>query len=434
MGVRLRRGDSGDVGYREALDRLFQRTAGAVRPGLDRTRALLARLGDPHERVPVFHVAGTNGKGSVVASLTAALRWRGYRVGTYTSPHLLDFRERIVVDGRGIDPRAVTEFLDRHDSLITELDATFFEVTTVMAFDWFARERVQVAVVEVGLGGLLDSTNVVHPVCAGVVSVGIDHTEYLGESLQAIAREKGGIFKRGVPAVIGPVSPEVEAVLVSTAREAHSAPIVDARHWMLDEGDIRLGERGTTFTAAGGTEVTTPLIGEHQAFNTAVALSMLDAAGAMYRVTADMATEALAAVRLPGRFHHHGHYLFDVAHNPAGARALAQTLEVAHVARPLAAVVAVLSDKDWRGMLAALAPHVDRLVLTSAPSAPAGRVWDVGAAAAWARTQGWVVEEAPDFDEALRRARSDSATMLVTGSFHTVGDAMLRLQVDPLDG
>jgi dihydrofolate synthase/folylpolyglutamate synthase len=402
-----------------------------VRPGLHRTLALLSHLGDPHLRVPVLHVAGTNGKGSVVAMLASALRWRGLRVGTYTSPHLVDFRERVVVDGTGIEPDEVVRFLSDHDAIIRELDATFFEVTTALAFDWFVRSSVDVAVVEVGLGGLLDSTNVVHPEAAAVVSVDIDHVEYLGESIGAIAREKGGIFKPGVPAIIGPTGEEATEALERSAREAGASDIIHAGQ-LVSEGSVRITANGTCFHTPNGTEICTPLVGEHQAGNAAVALATLNAAGGAFEVDAEEASAAFAGVRLPGRFHRHDKWLFDVAHNPAGARVLARTMTSAGVTDPVVALVAVLSDKDWHGIVEALAPHVSRFVFTEAPSAPAGRVWDARGAAWWARDRGWNAEHVEDFEEALEAAGRDAGMVLVTGSFHTVGDAMLRLQVDPL--
>src|SRR4051812_13769595 len=189
--------------YQRALDFLFARTTGGVRFGLDRTVALLQALGNPHLAVPCFHVAGTNGKGSTVASIAAMLKYKGMRVATYTSPHLIDFRERIVVGGVPIGEDDVVRFIRDHVALIERLGATFFEATTAMAFDYIARSGADVSVIETGLGGRLDSTNVVDPLAAVVTSIGLDHTDLLGDTVEKIAQEKAGIFKRGRPAVIG---------------------------------------------------------------------------------------------------------------------------------------------------------------------------------------------------------------------------------------
>lgn len=434
MGVDLStRADHG--AYREALEYLFARTTGGVRPGLERTAALLALLGDPHRRVPVLHVAGTNGKGSTVATASAILRAQGLRVATYTSPHLVDFRERIVVGGAPIPEDAVTGFIERWTPDVERLGATFFEATTALAFDWFARAAADVALVEAGLGGRLDSTNVVMPLAAGVSTIGLDHVEILGDTIEAIAVEKAGIFKPGVPAVIGDTDPHVQGVLAREAERAGASRVVIAAE-SYRVHDIVVGA-GTQFTIdlpSGPRTLRTPLVGRHQAFNTAFALALLDAAAPRVRVAPSALGPALESVRLPGRFDRRGRYLFDVAHNDDGARVLVEALRAAEIRRPLAAVVCVLADKAWRPMLGRLAGVVDHLVLTEAPSAPPGRQWHLDEAVAHARALHIPVEGIAALDAALARAASVGETVLVTGSFHTVGDAMQCLQLDPLAG
>lgn len=424
--------------YRDALAYLFARTGGGSTYGLERTRALLAALGNPHRAVPAFHVAGTNGKGSTVAALVALLGAAGRRVAAYTSPHLVDFRERIVVDGAPIAADAVAAFVARWTPVAEQIGATFFEVTTAMAFDHFARVGADVAVIETGLGGRLDSTNVVEPVAAAVTSIGMDHTELLGDTLDAIAGEKAGIYKSRVPAVVGEWNAEVRGVLAEHARVRGAHPVrVVAEECAIR--DVVVGPDGTRFTLAApfapnGLALHTPLAGAYQARNIATALTVLDAAGAPYRPAWDAVNVGLARTRLAGRLHHVGRYLFDVAHNPDGARSLAAALPSLGVARPVHALVTVLADKDWRGILDALAPTVDRFVLSTAPTAPAGRVWSPAEAAAYATAHGWPAEVVDDFDAALARAGEGAGTVLVTGSFHTVGDAMARLQVNPMAG
>lgn len=422
--------------YDDALAYLFARTGASSKYGLERMRAFLATIGDPHRAVPVLHVAGTNGKGSTVATLDALLRATGRRVGRYTSPHLVDFRERVVVDGRPIAADDVVEFVARWTPAAESLGATFFEVTTALAFDAFARAAVDVAIIETGLGGRLDATNVVEPLVAAVTAIGFDHMELLGDTLPAIAGEKAGIFKAGAAAVVGELDPEIRALLAERARATGAGPVrVVAQETRVS--DVVVDASGTRFTLdgpLGRAALATPLIGRFQAQNVATALTILDAAGPEWRVSLDAAAAALPSVRLPGRFQRVGRHVFDVAHNPDGARVLAETLRATGAERPVAAVVAVLADKDWRGMLDALAPAVDRFVFTTAPTAPAGRVWHPEEALAHARSRGLAAELVPAFDEALARASTVGATVLVTGSFHTVGDAMARLQVDPLAG
>ncbi|HEU4630821.1 MAG TPA: Mur ligase family protein [Gemmatimonadaceae bacterium] len=404
-----------------------------MRLGLDHTRRLLAALGDPQAALRAVHIAGTNGKGSTTATVAALLAARGLRVGTYTSPHLIDFRERILVDGVPIAGDEVVEFVATWAEEIERIGATFFEATTAMALLHFARAAVDVAVIETGLGGRLDSTNVITPLVAVVTNIGLDHTEYLGDTVEAIAREKAGVFKPGVPAVIGERDPAVAAQLAAAAHAAGATPVRVLR----DEGwpeAIEVGDDGTTFTVRrGGTSrrVRTPLVGRHQAVNTAVALLTLDALGAPYALADAELDAALARVRVAGRFERDGRYVFDVAHNPDGAATLARTLAAVAPPRPVVALLAVLSDKDWRAIMTTLAPQVDRFVLTTAPSAPANRRWDPWAALAYAGAQGWPAEVEPDFARAIARAEDGAETVLVTGSFHTVGDVMARLPAAP---
>jgi dihydrofolate synthase/folylpolyglutamate synthase len=422
--------------YSSALDYLFARTTGAYKFGLERTHALLAELGDPHRRYPVIHIAGTNGKGSSVATADALLRARGLRVAKYTSPHLVDFRERIIVDGVPISEEEVAEFIDQWTPAVERLGASFFEATTALAFAHFARMGVDVALVETGLGGRLDSTNVVQPIAAGVTSIGFDHVEYLGTTLEKIAGEKAGIFKAGVPAVIGEPDAEVRAWLARDARAAGASPV----RLVVEESEstlFSLTSEGTRFRLrALGDErtVETPLIGRHQADNFAFTLALLDAAGGGFAVPLLEAAISVRSVRLPGRFQRVGNWIFDVAHNPDGARTLAESMGALADEQPVVVLLCVLADKDWRAMIDALAPIAARFVLTNAPTAPAGRAWPLAEAAAYATARGYAVKAEPDFDHALMFAETDGATVLVTGSFHTVGDAMARLQVSPLTG
>jgi dihydrofolate synthase/folylpolyglutamate synthase len=415
--------------YSEAIQALFARTTGSIKPGLERTEALLAKLGSPQRKLSAIHVAGTNGKGSVVATCEALLRARGLVVGRYTSPHLVDFRERVTVNGQPIFEEEVLEFLERWIPTAEEMGATFFEVTTALAFDWLAKREVDLAVIETGLGGRLDSTNVLTPRVATVTSIGLDHMDLLGDTLEAIAKEKAGIFKAGIPAVIGEPAPAIRELLAKCAKEAVATPVV-----ILEDAyaisDVQVSATGTSFTLNGQT-MTTPLLGVHQARNTATAIATLAAIGKEYLPPPGEISKALAGVFLPGRFERRGKVIFDVAHNPDGARSVAETIRAINPPSPRTALVAVLSDKDWRGIIRELAPAVDRFLFTNAPSAPAERRWDAAEARTFARAQGFEADLEPDMDAALALGQERSETLLITGSFHTVGDAMSRLQVSP---
>lgn len=414
-----------------SLEFLFARTTGGFKFGLDRTVDLLKALGDPHCAYPVLHVAGTNGKGSSLATAEALLIGRGLRVGKYTSPHLVDFRERILVDRVPIDAAHIVEFVQRWTPLVEKLGATFFEATTAMAFDAFARAHVDVALIETGLGGRLDSTNVVDPVAAGVTSIGWDHMEYLGHTLDAIAREKAGIFKQGRPAVIGDSSDAVRDVLVDNARQRGALPVLVTD--VVRVGDIDVGAGGTAveLTMRGErARLQTPLTGRHQAHNLAFTLALLDAAGPPYAFTLAQAAPLLSRVTLPGRFHRQGKYIFDVAHNADGARVLGETLRAVRPPPPVRALFCALKDKEWKDMLTNLSQRVDEFILTNAPTAPASRAWNLEEARSFLRHAGLKGDIVWTFDEALKRVE-DAGTVVVTGSFHTVGDAMARLHVSP---
>ena len=423
-----------NVGYREALDALFARTGSAWNLGLSRVQGFLERLSNPHLTYPVFHVAGTNGKGSTIASLEAILRGAGLRVGRYTSPHLVDFRERIVVDQVPMAPLAIVDFLREWDPEAAKLGTSFFEVTTCMALWYFALQRVDVALVEVGMGGRLDATNLVQPLAAAVTQIGFDHVEFLGKTLREIAGEKAGVFKPGAAAVIGEARDETLTVLSDQAERARASTILRVGR-DFNVSDVSVSASGTSFTHEFGTtreRLHTSLTGAFQANNSAVAIAMLRAAGGQWAKAAATANEHLGNAFIAGRFHRVAPYIFDVAHNPDGASTVAANIVRLKEDSPIVALVSVLGDKDWRGILMALAPVVDQFVLTDAPTAPKSRAWNLDDASAWAVEHKLAVKMERNFDAALALASVSGATVLITGSFHTVGDAMERLQVDPL--
>lgn len=408
--------------YAGALDFLFPRVT-TIKFGLDTTRALSAALGSPQARFASVHVGGTNGKGSTSTLVAEALRAEGYRVGLYTSPHLVSFRERVRVDGVAISEESVAQLTSTLEPEIRALDATFFEATTAIAFADFAARGVEIAVVEVGLGGRLDSTNVLEPLVTAVTKIDYDHQKFLGETLEAIAIEKAGIAKPGVPMIIGEERPEIVAVLRQAA-ERYIALREPRR-----EADLRLVPAGASWRGPLG------LRGPHQRRNAAVAAAILDALPSAWQVSDASRNAGFARSRVPGRCDVQGKWFFDVAHNPDGIRALAATLAEAPLAGPVHGLVAILGDKAWADMLDMLDTHLDRGVLTVAPTA-AGRRWDLEELVRWldaperASTRGkWTV--IPVFAEAVRAAEAGAGTVLVTGSFHTVGDVMAHLGMAP---
>jgi len=407
--------------YDEALKFLFPRTT-TIKFGLTTTRALLKSLGSPHEVMPSVHIGGTNGKGSVSTLVAAALREAGWRVGLYTSPHLISFRERIQVDGVPISEEAVAMWTARLLSPILERKATFFEATTALAFADFAARGVEIAVVEVGLGGRLDSTNVVRPLASGVTKIERDHMKYLGDTLELIACEKAGIAKPGVPFVIGETDPTLVEVLRREARRAVGR--ADSRI----RADIRVLPPDYEWRGP------LSLAGPHQRRNAAVAQGILTALPSPYRPTATQIERAFGLARIAGRLDKRGRWLFDVAHNPDGMRSLVRALAALRPSRPLHALVSILGDKEWPEMLVQLDQVIDRGVLTIAPTA-AGRGWDIEWLRRWLKDPDRPPAHAewtliPDFTEAIETVQEGAGTVLVTGSFHTVGDVMSALKMD----
>jgi dihydrofolate synthase / folylpolyglutamate synthase len=385
--------------------------------GLGRVRAALAGLGDPHEAVPVVHVAGTNGKGSVSAMIESIARAAGLSTGLYTSPHLCRFAERIRLDG---EPISDERFASALRAVIERCppDLTFFESFTVAAFVAFREAAVDLAVVEVGLGGRLDATNVVSaPVATAITSIALDHTELLGGSLELIAAEKAGILKRGAPVAIGPLEPEALAVVKRVARDVGAGPVV--RCEALPAG-AHVG-----------------LSGPHQRQNAGVAAAVAHALAARWPAMPPAIGAGLARVAWPGRFERLERdgvmLVLDCAHNPHGAEALVRAV---HDAWPqwdpdrATLVFGALADKDYCAMLRLLAPLAARRIYTS----PQGRA--PASADELARIMpGAHVEPAA---EAVRRAIAASREgerVVVAGSMYLIGEvraALLGIEADPL--
>lgn len=422
--------------YQELIEELFPRLTGGIRWGTGRTERLLASVDDPHRRFRAVHVGGTNGKGSVSAMLASILGGVHPRVGLYTSPHLCSFRERIQIGGVPVSEAALERAAGRLWSAIQREGASFFEATTAIAFEAFAQAAVPIAVIEVGLGGRLDATNVVVPEVSVITNVALDHADHLGTSLESVAREKAGIIKPGVPVVTAERDP---VVLDLFRRQAEA---VGAPFHPLDPGrisDVRVDRSGTRFrlraTPWGNLDAHVPLIGPHQAINAALAIQALSVLDQSLRPSRTAVLDGLRRVRWPGRFEwvelDDRQWIFDAAHNLAGIEALGRAVAALSVPRPLTAVVGILTDKDWREMLPALSAIADRVILTIPPSAPVHRRWDP-VIAHGAIPAGHAVVM-PDLAEALDYARGadTGGAILVTGSFHTVGDAMSQLGLAP---
>ena len=395
---------------------------------LERMREALARRGHPEAAFPAFHVAGTNGKGSTAAMLDAVLRAAGYRTGLYTSPHLVDFAERIRIDG-GTIPRSTVVALVaelRADLEAAGIALTHFEFATLLACEWFRQVGVEVGVIEVGLGGRLDATNLVRPIVSCITSIGHDHEAYLGHDLRDIAGEKAGILKPGVPLALGPTPPEAETVIRRRAAEV-GAPVtragIDAR--------IEEGPRDLTFRAPGvvwdGLQLGLP--GGFQRDNAGVALTALALGRGRFPCGPEAVRRGLATVVWPGRLacvREHPLVLLDGAHNPEGIAALAAELPALVGGRRVVLLFAVMADKAWREMLGRLVPQVAAAIVTRVGRR--GLAPDVLAAGCAGHVP---VEPIEDARAALRAALSRAGphdVVLVTGSLFLVGEAYAELR------
>ncbi len=410
-----------------SLEFLFSLERFGMKFGLANMATLCDALGHPERAFKPLLIAGTNGKGSVTAMVDTALRAAGHRAARYTSPHLVRLEERFVIDGREVETdtlarvaarvQAVTESLVASRAL--EALPTFFECATAMAFELFREAGVEIAVLEVGLGGRLDATNIVSPVAGAIVSIDFDHQAQLGDTLTSIAAEKAGIARAGIPLVCGAMPDRAREVIATICREK-GAILIEA-------------DRDAHVAARVAAAEPLALRGPHQAANAAVAVRLLDALNEQgIHVDEASIRAGLKETKWPGRleeFNVQGcRVLIDAAHNPAGARALAGFLRKT-VPGGVTLVFAAMKDKAVREMLDALRPIATRMFVTVAPTP---RALDVESLAAVAREAGFEVDVVPDPFDALARACASHHTVVVAGSIFLVGPVRERLARDIL--
>jgi dihydrofolate synthase/folylpolyglutamate synthase len=394
--------------YPQALAWLYATQLTGIKLGLENIRRLIEALGG-QEPARFLHVAGTNGKGSVCAMLDAVCRAAGRRTGLFTSPHLVTFRERIRVNGESIPEFAVAEGLTRLRGLSADWDSppTFFELTTALALDWLKRQETQVIVWETGLGGRLDATNAVLPAACALTSIDFDHRAWLGDTLEAIAAEKAGIIKAGVPVVSAPQADEAREVIARTAAKRGAA--------------LRFVEKPL------GADWEVNLAGSHQRSNAALALAMLDAAG--IDTPEPARRRGLATVDWPGRFQRleGGRIVLDGAHNPSASRRLAQTWTEEFGAGSRATIIlGILRDKDADAVCRALAPLAARFIAVTARSPRALEAEDLRRLLAEI-TPIVPCVRASSVPDSLKLARQTPEPILVTGSLFLVGEALAHL-------
>ncbi len=409
---------------------------------LDRMEQLLAKLGDPHRQIRTVHVAGTNGKGSTVHMVASMLQACGYAVGVYTSPHLVELRDRIVINGQPIDKAVFAEGVKAVAKAAEKagVEPTFFEVVTAVCFKYFAEQAVDIAVVEVGLGGRLDSTNVLVPEACVITSIDFDHTKLLGNTLEEIAREKAGIFKKDVPAFIFEMDPAVQQVIAEVAEQV-GAPLrvvnkdIDFSARFCVTEDLGPHTRVCLYTRTSRLEhLPVPLPGEHQASNCGLALAVVDHLKSVgFDCPEDRITAGLAATTVPGRMQlvwDRPRVLVDGAHNPAAVGALMRCVG-AHV--PYDSMICVFgccSDKDVPGLIDKVNLGADKVIFTRAAGNPrAADPEDLQKL--FNERSGKMSQVARTLPEALElatRAVSREDLVCVTGSFYLVGETLKHLR------
>jgi dihydrofolate synthase/folylpolyglutamate synthase len=381
----------------EALAWLDSTQRFGIKLGLENTQRLLAAAGNPEAALRIIHVAGTNGKGSVCAIADSILRQAGLRTGLYTSPHLVDFRERIRVDGEKIPPETLDRILFRLKSLTArwEHTPTFFEVSTVAALIWFCERQVDVVVLETGMGGRLDATNAVTPLVSVITSIGLDHQEWLGTTLGAIAGEKAGIIKPGIPVISSPQKPEAECVIATVAQQ-RGAPL--------------------SIPSPLPQDVPLALIGTHQRQNAALAIAAIHAA--RLSIASDAIARGLAEVQWPGRFQRCGNFWLDGAHNPDGARVLKETWRAEFGDTRAQLIFGALAEKGIRDMLAELSEISESAWIVPIQNPRSESPQGIAAQSA-IPTVCW-----SSLSEAIDSASRLNRPVLIAGSLFLVGEAL----------
>jgi len=429
--------------YSVAVAYLYRLQKHGIKLGLTTMAALMGRLGMPQTRYRTLHIAGTNGKGSTAAMTAAILQAAGYRVGLYTSPHLVEFRERIRVNSEMITESRVAQLTEQLQTLCQpDLSPTFFEYTTAMAFQYFADSGVDVAVVEVGLGGRFDATNVVTPMACAVTTISIDHQEYLGGTCSAIAFEKAGIIKPGVPVVVGRLEDEAWQTIKQVAGE-RQAPV-----FRLNTDFCTAGERLQQFSYHGlGMKydgLSCALEGRHQLDNAACALALLGAVAPQGIAVTDGAVRTgLRTVNWAGRLEvvdRRPSLILDGAHNPAAAAALADFLASSdrfQPSRPVILVLGMMRDKDHRGFVTPLKSLVDEVVLTQADLPRSATAQELRASLVGLLSHPHVVPALSDGMVLASQLATPNGLVCVTGSLMLVGECKAWLRgcgLSPLRG
>ncbi len=396
--------------------------------GLERVHAVLDRMGLRKPGFAAISVSGTNGKGSTVAMAETILRQAGYKVGAYTSPHLVRYNERVRIEGRIVSDAELCTAFEHIESVRGDIPLTYFEFGTLAAFDIFHSVKIDIAVFEVGMGGRLDAVNAIDADVAIISSVDIDHTSWLGTTREAIGREKAGIFRQGRPAICS--DPQPPAIVADEAHRVGATLLQVNRDFSIERH-----AGGWTWRSGKHLRSGLPhpaLRGDYQLFNAAGVLMALETLGGLFPVSQAHIRAGLLSAVIPGRFHVLPGLplrVFDVAHNPQAARSLAATLKQQQTLGRTLAVLGILRDKDVAGVISALSPIVDRwyaATLDIPRGASAAELIEILSAAGVSAVQGF--DDVHQAYEAAIRDATEADRIVVFGSFHTVGDILAAIK------
>ena len=397
-----------------------------------RMKQLLSLMGNPQEQYPIMHVTGTKGKGSVCAMLTAALQANGYRLGLYTSPYLQDFRERIQVNRQLIPKTTFSEIVEDIQPFMKQVEGLGFpETVAAIAFQYFAQAGVDIAIVEVHIGGRSDATNMVEPLVSVITSISYDHMDVIGDTLEAIAQEKAGIIKAETPIVSAPQQPQVETILRETAKELDASITIVGKEWEYSLYDYTTNE--TRIITNENAIYETNLLGGHQAENLAVVLATLDIIEELgFTLTKKQIQAGLKAVAWAGRMELIGRVLLDSAHNAESLASLRESITILFPETRLVLVYTAKGSKDIRGGLAAILPIVHHLVLTRVEYPPTASLGQLETVVRDIAFEGSMVayETVGDALQSARQLAGSEGLIVVTGSMYLVGEVRTLLGME----
>jgi len=411
--------------YAEAIQFLYSLQIFGANFGLETPRKLAALAGNPQEKLRFIHVAGTNGKGSTCAMLESIYRAAGLRVGLFTSPHLVSFRERIQINRQLISEREVARLIDKIEGSLKTFPAdehpTFFEVVTILALKFFVEQKCDLVILETGLGGRLDATNIVTPLACVITNIAFDHQQWLGDTLEKIATEKAGIIKPGIPIVTAADEPSALAVIKKNAREKNAPLTIVAA-----DGNPPL----TKFAALFRDAATLPLPGEYQKANAVLALATVEVLQKQIPVAVEEIHEGLQSVNWPGRLQliekpDGRKILLDGAHNVAGAKVLREAIGKNFPAEKRTLILGILQDKNWRGICEVLAPLAEKIFTVPVSSERSANPKELAEACHIANPAAEVVA-CGSLREALQKASVKNFSV-ITGSLYLVGEALVLL-------